>query len=251
VFVPIYDINPLRRISFQYANLFLIALNVAIFLFFQLGNGAAGNACADAMFAKTFGVIPMELLGTPVSFPGCPATEVLQSIVPEWLTLITYAFLHADIWHLAGNMVFLWVFGDNVEDALGHFRYVAFYLLCGIAGGLMHAAMAGGLLTGSLGIEPTSPLIGASGAVSGVVVAYLLLHPRVHLWVLVLRVIPLRIQAFWALGAWIGMNVMFAVLQIEPTVAWWAHVGGMLAGGLLVLVLRSRGVRLFQEPPAA
>jgi membrane associated rhomboid family serine protease len=249
VFVPIYDINPLRRISFQYTNLFLIALNIAVFLFFQLGNGSTGNDCNEAMFAKTFGLIPMELFGTPVSFPGCPATESLQAGVPEWITLISYAFLHGDIFHLAGNMLFLWVFGDNVEDALGHVRYLAFYLLCGVAGGLMHAVMAGGFLTGALGIEPTSPLIGASGAVSGVVVAYLLLHPRVRLWVLVLRVIPLRIQAFWALGAWIAMNVVFAVLQIEPTVAWWAHVGGMLAGAVLVLIMRSRGVELFQAPP--
>jgi membrane associated rhomboid family serine protease len=249
VFVPLYDINPLRRISFQYANLGLIILNVLVFLIFQLRNGTAGNECVEALFSKTFGLIPLELLGTPVSFPGCPATEALVSPVAEPITLLTYMFLHGDIFHLAGNMLFLWVFGDNVEDAMGHFRYIAFYLLCGIVGGLMHVALAGGLMPGVLGTEATAPLIGASGAVSGVVVAYLLLHPRVHLWVLVLRIIPLRIQAFWALGAWIGMNLTFAFLQIEPTVAWWAHVGGMLAGGLLVLVLRRRGVDLFQEPP--
>jgi membrane associated rhomboid family serine protease len=253
VFVPLYDINPLRRIQFQYVNLALIAVNILVYLLFQLQHEMPGQECAQALFAKTFGIIPLELIGTSVSFPGCPATEALTGPIPEPLTLFTYMFLHGDLLHLGSNMLFLWVFGDNVEDALGHVRYLIFFVLCGVAGGLLHAGMANaagyGFLT-TLGIEPTSPLIGASGAISGVVVAYLMLHPRVLLWVLVFRFIPLRVQAFWVLGAWIGINFAFALLKIEPTVAWWAHIGGMLAGAVLLLLLKRRDVELFAPPPA-
>ena len=105
--------------------------------------------------------------------------------IPEGLTLLTYQFLHGDILHLLSNMLFLWVFGDNVEDAMGHLKYLMFYLLCGIAGGLAHAAM--------LPASPL-PLIGASGAVAGVIAAYLILHPRVLVWVLAFRIIPLHIR---------------------------------------------------------
>jgi membrane associated rhomboid family serine protease len=241
VFVPIYDENPLRRISFQYANLLLIALNVIVFVVFQARDVWYGQECNALLFSKAFGIIPMELTGIQVNFEGCPVAVSGSLAMPEPLTLLSYMFLHGDIWHLLGNMLFLWVFGDNVEDALGHVRYVIFYLLCGIAGGLLHTVLSPGA---------TAPLIGASGAVSGVVVAYLLLHPRVHLWVLVLRVIPLQVPAFLALGAWIGMNLVLAFLpSIQPLVAWWAHVGGMVAGAVLILVMRPSGVALFQGPP--
>ncbi len=243
MFVPIHDTNPLRRIQFQYVNLAIIAINVAIFAFALVANGYPVNECAEFAFAKTFGVIPMELQGTQVSLQGCVQTQSLTSIVWEPATLVSYMFLHGGFLHLFGNMLFLWVFGDNVEDALGHVRYVIFYLLCGIAGALAH------LLVTS---EPTAPLIGASGAISGVVVAYLLLHPRVHLWVLVLKVIPLQVPAFVALGLWIAMNVAFAFFPgFDPTVAWGAHVGGMIAGALLILVMRPAGVPLFSAPPRA
>jgi membrane associated rhomboid family serine protease len=247
VFVPIHDTNPLRRIEFQYVNIALIAINVIVYLLFQLPPELQGDACAGSVMAKMFGVIPMELQGIQVAFEGCADTQAMTAVLPEYATLLSYMFLHGDFLHLLGNMAFLWVFGDNVEDALGHVGYLFFYLLCGVAGALLHATLT---------MEPTAPLIGASGAVSGVVMAYLLLHPRVHLWVLVLRIIPLRVRAYWALGAWIGLNVSLAVLPllpmslpVDPLVAWWAHVGGILAGGLLVLVLRRRGVELFQEPP--
>lgn len=239
VFVPLYDVNPLRSIRFQYANLALILTNIVVFVLFQAQDVIAGNDCGQALLAKVFGIIPMELLGTQVSFEGCPQTLIGALAVPEPLTLISYAFLHGDILHLLGNMLFLWVFGDNVEDALGHVRYVIFYILCGIAAGLLHIG---------LNLDSTAPLIGASGAISGVVAAYLLLHPRVHLWVLVLRVIPLQVPAYWALGAWILMNVVLAVIPLEPLVAWWAHVGGMIAGAILVIFMRRPGVPLLAGP---
>lgn len=129
--------------------------------------------------------------------------EPALQIVPDDLTVVTYAFLHLDFWHLAGNMLFLWVFGDNVEDALGHFRFLIFYIACAIAGALFHGFVA-----------PTSegPLIGASGAVSGVVAAYFLLHPRVRVWVLVLMRIPLPLPAFIPLALWIGQQFLMLAL---------------------------------------
>jgi membrane associated rhomboid family serine protease len=147
-------------------------------------------------------------------------------------------FIHGDILHLSGNLLFLWVFGDNVEDALGHVKFLVFYLVCGVAAGLAHAVM-----------QPDSsiPLIGASGAVAGVIAAYLILHPRVRVWVLVFRFIPVRITAALALGAWILTQIVMLLLPEGDLVAWWAHVGGLMAGAALVLIMRRRGVRLFDR----
>ena len=116
-------------------------------------------------------------------------------------SLVTYAFLHGSWMHLGGNMLFLWVFGDNVEDALGHGRFLVFYLLCAAAAGYGHA------LT-----EPVSiaPLIGASGAVAGVIGAYLVLHPKVRVWVLAFGRLPLRLPAAWVLSAWIAFQLVMA-----------------------------------------
>jgi len=135
-------------------------------------------------------------------------------------------------------MLFLWVFGDNVEDAMGHLKFLVFYLLCGIVAGLTHTLIA-----------PTSdiPLIGASGAVAGVIAAYLMLHPKVQVWVLALKVIPLRISAAVVLGIWILTQIVMVVLPQVGPVAWWAHIGGLIAGALLVLVMRRPGVPLFDR----
>ena len=234
MFVPISDDNPLRSIKRPYVTMALIALNVLFFL-------AEVTPPGQAM-AASFAIVPDELLR--VRILGGPANGPYDAVsVPEGLTLLTYMFLHGDPLHLAGNMLFLWVFGDNVEDAMGHVRYLIFYLLCGIAASMTHAAML-----------PTStlPLIGASGAVAGVITAYLLLHPHVRVWVLAFRFFPLQITASWALGAWVlsqfaMIGLQKAGLDVGP-VAWWAHIGGFIAGGLLVLVMRRPGVPLFDRP---
>jgi membrane associated rhomboid family serine protease len=240
MFVPVYDVNPLRHIRFQYVTVALIALNVLIFFIFQEKDIFTGNECGQINITKAFGIIPLQLLGTSVSFEGCPDGGLSALAFPPPLTLLTYMFLHGSVWHLLGNMLFLWVFGDNVEDALGHVRFLLFYLLCGIAGGLLFFATQ---------LHSTAPLIGASGAIAGVVAAYVMLSPRVHLWVLVLRIFPLQLPAYWAIGSWIVMNVAFAFLNLDSSVAWWAHIGGLIAGALLVIVLRQRGVPLFAGPP--
>jgi membrane associated rhomboid family serine protease len=232
VFIPISDDNPLRKIGFQWVTIGLIAANVAIFVW-QFGGG--GQA-----MAASFAVIPSELF--QVSIIGGAAHgkwDVLA--VPEGYTLLSYMFLHGDIFHLLSNMLFLWVFGDNVEDAMGHLKFLVFYVVCGIVGGLAHAVML-----------PTSPLplIGASGAVAGVIAAYLILHPHVRVWVLAFRIIPLKIPAVWVLGAWVLSQLLMVFVSLPNQIAWWAHIGGLAAGAVLILFMRRPGLPLFDRPPS-
>jgi len=229
VFIPLRDDNALKSISYQYVTLSLIVVNVLVYLFEVSG--------LDAGAIRSFGVTPRALMaGSLLSTPLPTADETIP--VVEGVTLLTYMFLHADIFHLIGNMLLLWVFGDNVEDAMGHAKFLFFYLACGVFAGLFHAWM----LPGS-----DLPLIGASGAVAGVIAAYLMLHPRVSVWVLAFKFIPLRISAGLVLGLWIVLQVvMIAVADVGPT-AWWAHIGGLLAGAALILVLRRPGVPLFDK----
>jgi membrane associated rhomboid family serine protease len=155
-------------------------------------------------------------------------------------------------------MLFLWVFGDNVEDAMGHLKFLAFYLLCGILAGICHAlsaeyGFAQLLFKASALKQPAGkiPLIGASGAVAGVIAAYLMLHPHVRVWIIAFRFIPLRVTAMLALGAWIATQFVMLMIPETGPVAWWAHVGGVLAGAVLVLVFRRPDVPLFDRPPPA
>jgi rhomboid family protein len=229
MFVPLHDENPLKSIKFQFVTIALIAINVLIYILQATG-------IEDAVVAS-FALIPRELFDT--SLLPIEAPESLTApAVPENLTLLSYMFFHGDVLHLGGNMLFLWVFGDNVEDAMGHIKYLFFYLACGVFAGLMHALIA-----------PTSesPLIGASGAVAGVISAYLMLHPRVQVWVLALKAIPLRISAAFALGLWILVQVVMVLMPQVGPVAWWAHVGGLIAGAVLVIFLRRPGVPLFDK----
>ncbi len=227
MFIPLRDDNTLKSIPFQYVTVSLIALNVLVFVFEVSG--------LDQSAVATFGFTPKLLLG------GGPVTGPLPTdgtSIAEGATLLTYMFFHADIFHLLGNMIFLWVFGDNVEDAMGHVKFLFFYLACGVFAALFHAWML-----------PDSglPLIGASGAVAGVIAAYLMLHPHVGVWVLAFKVIPLHISAGLVLGLWIIMQVvMIAVAEVGPT-AWWAHIGGLIAGAVLIVFLRRPGVPLFDK----
>ena len=229
VFIPLSDDNPLRSIRFQWVTAGLIAANVLVFIWQVSGAGT--------VMAASFAVVPAQLFQVHIFGGYAPIPNELVH-VPEFLTLITYQFLHGDIIHLASNMIFLWVFGDNVEDAMGHLKYLVFYLVCGIAAGLTHAWML-----------PASqlPLIGASGAVAGVIAAYLLLHPRVLVWVLAFRIIPLRISAAWVLGFWVVTQFAMVLINQADQVAWWAHIGGMAAGALLILFMRRPGVPLFDR----
>jgi membrane associated rhomboid family serine protease len=226
MFIPLHDANSLKRIRLQYVTLGLIAANTIVFLLTALDPGTG------ALAAVGLGYIPYFALGSP-------DLPVQYALVPEKLTYLTYAFLHGDVFHLGGNMLFLWVFGDNVEDALGHVRFLIFYLLCAAFGAAFHGYMAA---------TSQVPLIGASGAIAGVVAAYLILHPRVKIWILAFGRIPLRIPAYITLVLWIAMQfAMLAASTDEDQISWAAHVGGILAGAVLVLLMRSRDVPLFDR----
>ena len=226
MFIPLHDANSLKHIRLQYVTIGLIGLNTLVWLYTTFNSPDAIQATVIG-----FGYIPVFALA-PESLPEP------WYIVPDALTFVTYSFLHGDFFHLAGNMLFLWVFGDNVEDALGHVRFLVFYLLSAAAGAWLHGI-----------VDPSSqtPLIGASGAVAGVVAAYLRLHPRVKVWVLVLMRLPLRIPAWIPIVLWILFQFFMFAAQGEDQVSWAAHVGGIIAGAILVLVLRRRGVPLFDR----
>lgn len=227
MFIPLHDANSLKYIKVQYVTISLIVINVVVWLVTGL---ASTQSFSDATVVG-LGYIPAVVFNFADLEPGLV-------LVPENATYITYAFLHGDFTHLASNMLFLWVFGDNVEDALGHFRFLLFYLLCAAAGALVHGL-----------VQPSSeaPLIGASGAISGVVAAYFLLHPKVRVWVLVFFRIPLPLPAVIPLAFWIAQQFYMLLVDGDSGVSWGAHVGGIVAGTILVLVFRRRGVPLFDR----
>lgn len=226
-FIPIHDGNPLKHIAAPYVAWAVIAANCVVYLL-QV-SGAFGTSVN--VMAMSYGLIPSTITNI------AERPEALIA-VPDNLTLLTSAFLHADFWHLAGNMLFLWVFADNVEDAMGHVKFLAFYVLSAVGAGLVMVMS-----------DPSSqiPTIGASGAVSGVVAAYFLLHPTARVWVLLFARIPVRLSAFWLLGGWLAYQLFAALNAGDDGVAWFAHVGGLLSGGALIFVLRRRGVPLFDR----
>ncbi len=231
MFYPLHDENTLKSIRFQYVTVGLIVLNVVVYFIQQF------SGVEEATLAS-FALVPKELFDTGLFPMEAPDALTTPSPVAELLTPLTYMFFHGDLLHLGGNMLFLWVFGDNVEDAMGHMRFLFFYLACGVFAGFFHALIAP---------ASESPLIGASGAVAGVIAAYIMLHPRVRVWVLALKAIPLRISAAFALGLWILIQVVMVLLPQVGPVAWWAHIGGLIAGAVLVLFLRRPGVPLFDK----
>jgi membrane associated rhomboid family serine protease len=222
MFVPLKDDQPLKVIRFQYVVLALIIANVLVFLL----TGPLRGEEALMITATGFGLVPVELLNL--------GAQDLQAFNPvaEPVTLLSYMFLHAGWLHLIGNLAFLWVFADNIEDAFGHFGFLLFYIMCGVGAGLAHAF-----------VEPqsTAPLIGASGAMSGVLAAYLLLYPQARVWILFLMRVPLKIPAWIVLGGWIILQFVSLGFEQpeEQAVAWWAHIGGFATGLLFTLILRS------------
>jgi membrane associated rhomboid family serine protease len=228
MFLPLHDKNPLTIVAFQFVTVVTILLSIAIFLWQQ---SLTGESAQYASYA--YGLLPSVFLHHQ-SLP--PEVHAL----PSQLTLISYMFLHGSWVHLLGNMLFLWVFGDNIEDSMGHFRFVIFYLLCGIAAGLTHTL-----------IEPASnmPMIGASGAIAGLLGAYLMLHPRVRVLVLLLGRIPLYLPAYLLLIGWIIFQIYSVTSGGDETaVAWWAHIGGFITGMILIIPMKYRQIKLFGCP---
>ena len=222
MFLPLHDDTPLRVIRFQFVTGAIIAINLLVFLI----TGAFTSEAQLASTAVSFGIVPEEL------FQGAGVVYGPHQL-PEMLTLVSYQFLHGGWMHLIGNLLFLWVFADNVEDAFGHFGFLIFYLICGAAAGMLHTLVHS---------QSPAPLIGASGAVSGVLASYLLLYPKARVWILLFLRIPLPLSAFWVLSGWFVLQIVSAFIANEENaqVAWWAHIGGFLAGLILTFVLRSR-----------
>jgi membrane associated rhomboid family serine protease len=228
--IPIKDDNPSR--SFPFITILLIAANAALFVY-QFSLGPVGQT-----FVLRFGAIPWEITHLK-ELPGLPARSVAG--IPTVLTLFTSMFLHGGILHLLGNMLYLWIFGDNIESLIGHFRFLTFYLLCGLTAALTYVVF-----------DPNShiPMIGASGAISGVLGAYMINFPSARVNVLVflfffIRII--KIPALIVLGFWFLIQVLngFGSLGVRNAggVAWFAHIGGFVAGILFILLYPKKKYR--------
>jgi membrane associated rhomboid family serine protease len=224
MFVPLHDDAPLRVIRFQAVNGCLLLANLVVFLFTNYGL----NESQVAALATSIGVVP-ALITDHATLP--PSLY----LVPEPVTLLTYMFVHADWMHLLANMLFLWVFGDNVEDAYGHVGYLVFYLFCGVAAALVHTLFFP---------DSQMPLVGASGAVAGALAAYLVLFPYARVWILLFLRLPLRIPAYWVLLGWLAFQFVSLALsdmsEEGVSVAWWAHIGGFAAGLMVTWAIRGR-----------
>ena len=229
--IPLRDDNPTKIVPV--VTVALIAVNTLVFLYqLSLGPGE------ERIFVYQFGAIPAVILGESALPAGVAA-------IPPVLSVFTSMFLHGGFMHLIGNMLYLWIFGNNIEDAMGHARYIFFYILTGVAASLAHVVT---------NIDSTIPSIGASGAISGVLGAYLLLYPRAQVLVLVplgfftrLMYIPAGV----VLVLWFLLQLLQGSLTLGQGgggVAFWAHIGGFVAGMILVGVFKNRSVSFFNPP---
>ncbi|MBY0400794.1 rhomboid family intramembrane serine protease [Myxococcota bacterium] len=233
---PIRDDNP--HFLTPWTTWALVATNVlawALVQGFGTDPALARSVCAHGLRAGEL----LQTVAAGARFPVGPDTECVVTNVAHPLTLLTHMFLHGGWMHIVGNLWFLWIFGNNVEDSMGHLRFGVFYLLCGL-----FAAFAQILADPSSGI----PMIGASGAIGGVMGAYLMLYPRVRVHMLVwfgFYVTTIPVPAVWMLAYWFLVQVLGGVVALGHEgggVAFWAHVGGFLAGVVLVVPFRRRAL---------
>jgi membrane associated rhomboid family serine protease len=226
--IPYKDDNP--TVLAPIVTIGIIALNVLAWLFLE----GAGSSEALGASVCQLGLIPAELLGTVPPGTRVPLGPGMACVLgaPHYATVLTSMFMHGGWLHLIGNMWFLWVFGNNIEDSMGHARFVVFYLVCGVAAAAMQIA---------LDVHARVPMVGASGAISGVLGAYVLLYPRVRVHTLITLgffVTTVALPAYVMLGYWFVLQLLLgtvgAVARAQGGVAVWAHVGGFLAGLILI-----------------
>ncbi len=238
---PIRDDNP--QILTPYATYTIIALNSIAWVFVQ----GFGSTAPLVESICSFGLVPAQLLQSLPSNAAIPLGGDLVCVIGDgsgWYTTVTSMFMHGGWMHIIGNMWFLWIFGNNVEDAMGTLRFVIFYLLCGLAAAAFQIVS-----------NPDSavPMVGASGAIGGVMGAYIVLYPRVHVHMLVFFgffVTTFAMPAVFMLGYWLLIQLFSGVLSIGGTgggTAFWAHVGGFVAGMALIFVFRDK--RLLARHP--
>jgi membrane associated rhomboid family serine protease len=228
---PYRDDNP--TLATPVVTFALIALNVATWILIQ----GMGSEPALSASVCELGLIPGEYLQRVPPGTTLPMSPTASCRLGEsaWFTPLSSMFLHGGWFHLIGNMWFLWVFGNNVEDSMGHFRYLAFYLLSGLAAALAQTA-----------VNPSSPIpmVGASGAISGVMGAYVVLYPRVRVHMIVFLgffITRVAVPAFLMLGYWFLIQILGGLPTIgdeKGGVAFWAHAGGFLAGAVLIMIFR-------------
>ena len=231
---PLYDDNSDRQIT-PLVNYAFIALNIFVFVVLQ---GLGSND----QFTYSFSTVPAEILqGRDIVTPARTVEYAGQRlIVPGlgptpgsvYLTLFTSMFMHGGFAHIAGNMLFLWIFGDNIEDRLGHVKYVIFYLLCGVIAGLAHVFTTGVFANNESAL--LVPSLGASGAISGVLGAYILLHPKRRVTVILFRFLT-DVPAYVAIGIWFAFQLISGLGMLgggsqQGGVAYAAHIGGFIAG---------------------
>src|SRR5215475_9082637 len=224
--------DDVQSLTTPFVTIGLIILNVLLLLYQLALQGSASTEGARAThdLILEFGLVPCRLSG---------ACDASLSVLPPALTIVTSMFLHGGLLHVGGNMLYLWIFGDNVEDTLGHGRFLIFYLASGVIAALAQVA---------LNADSSVPMIGASGAVSGVLGAYLLLFPRANVLTLIIVgffVRLIRIPALLVLGFWFVIQCLSGLITWKARtdggeVAWFAHLGGFLAGMALLLVMRPR-----------
>lgn len=222
--IPLRDQVSSRRMPF--ITVLLIVINIYIFL-----KEVMLNAALDKFIYK-YAVIPAYYLK--------PQAFNLSSIIDKNITLVSSLFLHGSWLHLIGNMWYLWIFGDNVEDRLGHFRFLVFYILCGVTGNLAHVFING---------RSTIPALGASGCIAGVLGAYFLLFPRAR----IVTLLPIfifwtvaEVPAFFFLGIWFLIQFLNGYFMLPfqdkgSCIAWWAHIGGFISGIILTIIFAVKG----------
>ena len=236
--LPLWDDNTDRQTT-PFVNYAIIALNIFVFVVLQgLGN--------NDQFTYSFSTVPAEILqGHDIVTPARVVQYMGQRIVipglgptpgSVYFTLFTSMFMHGGFMHLGGNMLFLWIFGDNIEDRLGHVKYLIFYLLCGVIASLAHVFTTGVFATSESAL--LVPSLGASGAISGVLGGYILLHPKRRVTVILFRFLT-DVPAYVAIGIWFAFQLisglgMFGGGSQSGGVAYAAHVGGFLAGLVLI-----------------
>jgi membrane associated rhomboid family serine protease len=246
---PIGDDNTDRQI-FPYVTIALIAANVFVFTVLQ-GMGANDD------FTMAYVQVPAEIISgqdivttdsiraiqTPQGMVEVPVPGLRPTPVPPWMTLFTAIFMHGSIMHLLGNMWFLWLFGDNIEDDMGHVKYLLFYLATGVLASIAFVAL------NSTGEAAVTPCLGASGAISGVLGAYLVLHPYRRVSVILIRMI-VDVPAYVAVGIWFLFQVVSGVFDSSGGggVAYSAHVAGFIAGMILAKPMSYRDVRAEADP---
>ena len=230
---PIGDDNS-DRTRTPYVNYFLIAANVLVFVFLQgMGNNEAftyGLATVPQEIITGQDIATTQIITDPITGKEF-AIPLQPTPVPVWFTLVTSMFMHGGIAHLAGNMLYLWIFGDNLENRLGHLKYLMFYLATGVLASLAHV-----YFTKFMGQQMLIPSLGASGAISGVLGGYLLLFPKRRVTVILIRMVT-HVSAIVAIGIWIVFQVISSIGMLggqASGVAYAAHIGGFLAGLILI-----------------